>query len=52
MVNVIVNSIEEKLKEIGIELFDYEIVEKGDDSAIDNLIDAIDNNNEDDDIGF
>ena len=46
------SSIEEKLKEIGVELFDYEIVEKGDDSAIDDLINAIDDNNEDDDIGF
>lgn len=39
----------EMLNSVGIELFDIEIVEKGDDSAIDALIDSMDNENEEDD---
>ena len=40
---------EEKLKSIGISFFDIEEVEKGDDSAIDNLINSIGEGEEDDD---
>lgn len=47
------SSVEEKMKSVGIELFDFEDVQIGDESAIDNLIDSIgDENNDDDDIGF
>lgn len=38
----------EKLKAVGIEPFDFEEVEKGDDSPIDKLIDEMDNNDIDD----
>lgn len=37
-------SVEKKLNDLGIEIFDFEEVEKGDDSAIDKLIDEMDNN--------
>ena len=40
--------VEEMLKKIGLEFFDVEIVEKGDDSAIDNLLDSMDDNFGDD----
>ena len=48
-------SVLEKFKAIGVELYDLKEVERGDESAIDNLLDSMDNNNnddEDDDIGF
>ena len=41
-------SIEEKLKQLGTEIFDFVEVEKGDESAIDNLIDSMPDNNIDD----
>ena len=44
-----IESVEEKLSSLGIEMFDIEEVEKGDDTPIDKLIDEMDN---DDDIGF
>ena len=43
------DEVEEKLKSIGISFFDIEEVEKGDDSAIDNLINSIGEGEEDDD---
>lgn len=43
-----IETVKEKLSAINCELFDIEEVEKGDDSAIDALIDAMDNNDEDD----
>lgn len=43
-----IETVKEKLSAINCELYDIEEVEKGDDSAIDALIDAMDNNNEDD----
>ena len=43
-----IDIVKEKLSAIKCELFDVEEVEKGDDSAIDALIDAMDNNDEDD----
>ena len=43
---------EEKLKLVGISFFDIEEVEKGDDSAIDNLINSIDVEEEEDDDNF
>ena len=46
------SSVEEKMKSVGIELFDFEDVKIGDESAIDNLIDSIGDENNDDDIGF
>ena len=41
-------TVTEKLSAIGCELFDVEEVEKGDDSAIDALIDSMDNNDDKD----
>ena len=41
------DEVEEKLKSIGISFFDIEEVEKGDDSAIDNLINSIDEEDDD-----
>lgn len=38
--------VEEKLKKLNIEVFDFEEVEKGDDSPIDDLINSMDDNNE------
>ena len=48
------DEVEEKLKSVGISFFDIEEVEKGDDSAIDNLLDAMDDNfdDEEDDDNF
>ena len=48
------DEVEEKLKSIGISFFDIEEVEKGDDSAIDNLINSIDEGDgeEEDDDNF
>ena len=47
------DEVEQKLKEIGLEFFDIEIVEKGDDSAIDNLLDSMDDDyNDDEDENF
>ena len=43
-----IDTVREKLSAVNCELFDIEEVEKGDDSAIDALIDAMDNNEEDD----
>ena len=43
------DEVEEKLKSIGVSFFDIEEVEKGDDSAIDNLINSIDEEEEEDD---
>lgn len=43
-----IDDVKEKLSAIGCELFDVEEVEKGDDSAIDALIDAMDNNEDED----
>lgn len=45
-----IEDITAKLNIIGIELFDKVEVEKGDDTAIDNLINSMDNNDDDDDI--
>ena len=42
------DEVEEKLKSVGISFFDIEEVEKGDDSAIDNLINSIDEEEDDD----
>lgn len=48
-----IESVKEKLSEVGIELFDVKEVERGDDSAIDDLLDAMDDeNNGDDEMGF
>lgn len=46
--------VENMLKSIGLEFFDIETVENGDDSAIDNLLDSMDDNfnEEDDDDNF
>ena len=46
------DEVEEKLKSIGISFFDVEEVEKGDDSAIDNLINSINEDEEEDDDNF
>ena len=43
-----IDEVEEKLKSIGISFFDIEEVEKGDDSAIDNPINSIDEEEDDD----
>jgi hypothetical protein len=45
-----IESVVEKLKKVGIELYDIQEVERGDDSAIDDLLDAMgdDDNNEGD----
>ena len=43
-----IETVKEKLSAINCELYDIEEVEKGDESAIDALIDAMDNNDEDD----
>lgn len=44
--------VDEILKSLGLALEDMKEVEKGDDSAIDDLIDSMDDENNDDDIGF
>ena len=43
-----ISSVREKLDSLGIEMFDFVEVEKGDESAIDNLIDSMPDNNIDD----
>lgn len=43
-----IEEIETKLKAIGTEMFDFEEVKKGDESAIDDLIDSMDDNNDKD----
>ena len=44
--------VENILSAVGITFFDVEEVEKGDESAIDNLIDSMDDNEEEDDDGM
>lgn len=49
------NDVQEKLKKVGLEFFELYEIEKGDDSAIDALIndlDSDDENNEDDELDF
>lgn len=49
------NDVQEKLKKVGLEFFELYEIEKGDDSAIDALINDLDNddeNNEDDELDF
>ena len=42
-------SVMEKLNELGLEVFDFEEVEKGDESPIDDLINSMGDNNEEED---
>ena len=46
------SDVKDKLSKIGVELFEMEEVVKGDDSAIDSLIDAMGDENNDEDYGF
>jgi len=44
-----IKDVMEKLDKVGSELFDYEEVEKGDETPIDELLDSMDNNGEEED---
>jgi hypothetical protein len=45
-------TVEKMLTDIGLNLFDIEEVEKGDETPIDDFIDSIENNDDDFDAGF